>query len=239
MTVAHDVTRHELLHRCDKHPDKIQYRTTAEAFDVADRRAPAEGVPIFVYACDHCGYFHLSKKRGTENIGRILSARSDGAIWESSTANPRNAEIIRDERFVDKSPGAKFRADVASAIRSHGAPDVIKAVELCHWLGLDTADSWNRKKVRDALAKLGWSATGATAAQLWHRQLTTITDVEIAPAEIKPTSTAIVVSTPVHTDSPWKILDLAEIGEMTVDQLARAYQTAGLRLRVMVRRLED
>jgi hypothetical protein len=232
----------ERVHRCAKHPDKIQYRTTAEAFDVADRRAPLEGVSLYVYVCDHCGYFHLSKKRGTEDIGRMIASRHDGKIWESSTANPHNAEIIRDERFVDTTPGGKFRADVAAAIRSHGSPDIVHAVEVCNWLGLGV-DGWHRKKVRGALSDLGWVATGKTAAQSWHRQLTTITDVEIAPAETAPAETASPspadvaarIAQQVETDSPWKILEPAEIADMTVDQLARFVAVAGMRLRIMIR----
>lgn len=243
MSVAHDIAHRELVHRCTKHPEKVQYRTTAEAFDVADRRSPAEGVPIYVYACDHCGYFHLSKKRGTEDIGRMISSRNDGKIWESSTANPRHAEIIRDERFVDKSPGAAFRAEIASAIRSHGSPDVVHAPEICTWLGIDTG-SWNRKKIRDNLAKLGWVSSGSTSGQSWHRQLTTITDVEIAPAEsIEPTSSADSIAALVASrlqvdiavDSPWKILEPTDIADMTVDQLVRFSAAAGMRLRVMIR----
>jgi hypothetical protein len=232
----------ELTHRCTKHPEKIQYRTTDQAFDVADRRAPLEGAPIFVYACDHCGYFHLSRKRGTEDIGRFIPGRDEGKVWESETANPRNVELVRDERFVDESPGAKFRADFAHAIREHGSPDILTGREVIAWMGIPSS-ARTRAKVRQTFLDLGWLSTGATKSQRWHRTLATITDVEVpTSSEVEPAPAPIVTiggTIPIDQDSPWKILDSKSLGDLTFDQLERTFEAIGYRLRVMVRQKED
>lgn len=148
------------VYRCAKHPEKLQYRTSAEAFDVAERRAPAEGVPIYVYACDHCGYFHLSKKNGTENVGRRMATRRDGRIWETHTQQP--AAAVRDVRYLAGHPSVmEAEQALRQALKQHGNPTALSVREAMEWTGLS-----NYRAVT-TLERMGWLPDGATRSRRW------------------------------------------------------------------------
>lgn len=48
---------------CPRFPDKKQYATESEAAEVAEAATKREGFTIRYYLCQHCDYYHLSKRQ--------------------------------------------------------------------------------------------------------------------------------------------------------------------------------
>ena len=219
------------IHRCDKHPEKVQYRTIEAAFDTAERRAPAEGVPIYVYACDHCGYFHLSKKKGTENIGRAIMSRKDAVVWATSIKPAPPPDISRDERWVDNGPGHATRDAIRAALHALGDPDEVTPKALRDRTGFDN------QRLRAHLLKMGWLPTGATVSRVYVNPRVRARGPATTPPEARGQAAAV---EPAMTQAPvvvpeWVTVRLDGIRDLTLDQLVRAYQAMGQEVQVRTR----
>lgn len=150
----------QALHRCDKHPEKIQYRELMRAFEIADKQAASLGQPIYVYACDSCGYFHLSRSAGGAGagIGRRVKDRNSPLY---QLAAPERDHPERDTRFVDDAPGHVTRAAIRDALRTHN-PESLRMADLISWTGAD------RTILRRELSALGWEMRGVRRAAKWY-----------------------------------------------------------------------
>lgn len=120
------------LHRCPKHPEKTQYEDSKRAHLAAERvmrENPA--LELHVYACDHCGYMHLSKKAGSEAIGPRVrldgKVYATGSAWVKPAIPTRNPEVLAAaEEATRKADGiARFEA----ARTAHNAQKVAEKAE--------------------------------------------------------------------------------------------------------------
>lgn len=102
-TAVRSTARHgTMTSRCAKHPEKTQYTTAEAAFEALKRQENHNPeLKLSVYTCDTCGYFHLSKKFGTEAIGRKNVLRADGTIYETGPA--KIAAPVRDQTILKES----------------------------------------------------------------------------------------------------------------------------------------
>lgn len=209
------------VYRCDKHPEKLQYRTLDEAFTVAEDRAPKEGVPIYVYACDHCGFFHLSKKKGTENIGRHILNRADASLWSTETGRP--PVKLRDDRYVDTGPGRQSRAKLIVVIRAAGTPDSMLHADLKKATGLASST------IATQMGNLGWAPSGATRNRCWHRQ------PELAPKYSDENTDTPPTGDNVTAMPEWETVPLDTLKDLTVSQLMRTFAAVGKDFEVRIR----
>ena len=198
------------LHRCEKHPDKIQYRTSKDAFDSADRVRAAGRERTYVYACDHCGYFHLSKKQGTEVIGRRMASRADGRIWEEHTQSAEGP--VRDVRWLAGHPSIR-EADsaVRAALKAHGNPASVALKDLVAWSGI------SHQRAHDALQRMGWLPDGATRGRKWTHP------------------TRYGTPAPVATLSEWRTMELGQLAHLKVADLIATMEAIGADIEIRVR----
>lgn len=235
------------IHRCGKHPDKVQYRTIEDAFETAERRQRSEGYPIHVYACDHCGYFHLSKKAGTENLGHELLTRADGVIWTSQT--PPGVPVPRDERFENATARDQERltaeaTQLRRAISDQGNPVSVTTSEIIRRTGR------SRFWVYRVMEQNGWVLVGTRAAAKWFhpdhvpagavldrsRGLPQDPPVAPAPEPAPPVRSKPTPAVAAETNG-WETLTLAAGMEtMTIRELIAAYHAIGIKAEIRIRR---
>jgi hypothetical protein len=222
--------------RCPASPDKIQYESFAKAREVGDRRERAGETKLYVYNCTDCGAYHLTKRRGDEVQ---MIDESAGGVKPYSTETPRPPLPVRDERFVV--PINPNVDKVGAYLQSLGPrervtiPKVMKHVHL------------GRDMVKRALIALGWESHGTGKGAYWlnagRLAPTEVTEKRLNPQTplhrerhargeaVAPRPPAATVTAP---DVGTVEVDLAKVKDLTVFQLARAYEAIGLRLTLTV-----
>lgn len=245
MTIA--IPNPTSVHRCTKHPDKVQHRTSAAAFEARDRAQARTDHPLYVYVCDHCGYFHLSKKRGTEAIGRLVASVKDGVVWESRVEAPEPPP--RDPRFVPSLPGQVTEAALIDAIRGHGNPAEVTPAQLRAWTDMTPT------RIRGGMRRLGWTSVGNTKSAVWVRMAPSSPETPSQPVAVlkqpnqastpSEAPTAPLSAVPERKPSPVRSLPkpaagenagtkvpVASLGSITISDLVAAWHALGYDLEV-------
>lgn len=242
MTIANPTTATSRLHRCERWPDKIQHRSLEHAFAEVDRVKETKQQQLHVYACSHCGYFHLSKSSGKPgpgsddvNIGRKV-ARADIPLWIASTDGGKPTLVERDERFTGpRTQRGQAIEACEAALRAHGNPIEVKAVQLGGWAGI------TRDRASKALAEMGWVPTGATKSRTWHRTGGAPHTRPVQPepprakVEAEKAKAEAAAPPPPPQQPEWQVVDLHAVKDITVAQLLTTFKIAGKYLEVRIR----
>lgn len=225
--------------RCPASPDKIQYESFARAREVGDRREKAGETKLYVYNCSDCGLYHLTKRRGDEVQ---MIDESAGGVKTYSTETPRPPIPERDKRFVV--PINPNVDKVGAFLQSLGPRDRVTIPKVMKNVHL------GRDQVKRALIALGWESHGTGKGAYWlnagRQAPTEVSEKQLNPQTplhrpspgrargeaVAPRRPAAAVSAP----SDWTTVevDIARVKDLTVFQLARAYEAVGLRLTLTV-----
>lgn len=173
------------IHKCAKHPDKTQYHTAESAFEIIPRRVKDDpDLKLYVYACDHCGFFHLSKKFGDEAIGRRLVLKDDGTIYQTGPRRldppPRDPVVLAaaeaERAEAERKAATLARLDEQRKVfqDAQRAASLAKVKAACDGVGvMTTTELEERSGMSNAAAKrymrqLSWrSETFVGRRSLW------------------------------------------------------------------------
>lgn len=183
----HPLEVYSTRQKCKTHPSKRQFQTSEEATRMAIDRSKAAKMPIVAYACDDCGYFHLTSRPSNDKVvtkeGGVISTRAIERRTPADVAplvarlelpDAENDEVDPETLpLVYGNKGARVKA-LAAFVEGK---DRVTTTELVEEIGV------GRQIISEYMKSLGWKVH---AGRFAHWYLPKESQVEVEAVVVEP-----------------------------------------------------